>query len=45
MTSLLQLLQGAELSSIYNHILYLLVFGLIMMTVAVVSFPKRGDGI
>ncbi|MBE4909232.1 ABC-2 transporter permease [Bacillus luteolus] len=45
MSSLLQLLQGAELSSIYNHILFLLVFGLIMMTVAVVSFPKRGDAI
>jgi ABC-2 type transport system permease protein len=45
MTSLLQLLQGAELSSIYNHILYLFGFGLIMMTIAVVSFPKRGDAI
>ncbi|WP_100407533.1 ABC transporter permease [Bacillus solitudinis] len=45
MTSLLQLLQGEELSSISNHILYLLVFGLIMLTAAVVSFPKRGDAI
>ncbi|WP_010677401.1 ABC transporter permease [Bacillus timonensis] len=45
MAALLQLLQGVELSAIAHHIFYLLVFGLIMITVAVFSFPKRGDAI
>ncbi|MEH7382028.1 ABC transporter permease [Bacillus sp. JJ1533] len=45
MTALLQLLQGVELSSIAHHIFYLVGFGLVMLTVAVFSFPKRGDAI
>ncbi|MEH7386142.1 ABC transporter permease [Bacillus sp. JJ1521] len=45
MASLLQLLQGVELSAISHHIYYLLGFGLVMLTAAVLSFPKRGDAI
>ncbi|MCC3359007.1 ABC transporter permease [Bacillus sp. REN16] len=45
MTALLQLLQGVELSSVVHHIFYLVGFGLVMLTVAVISFPKRGDAI
>ncbi|WP_307343392.1 ABC transporter permease [Metabacillus malikii] len=45
MTALLQLLQGEKLAAIYPNILYLLIFGLIMLTLAVASFPKRGDAI
>lgn len=45
MTALLQLLQGVELSTISHHIIYLLGFGLVMLTVAVFCFPKRGDAI
>ncbi|MDR4890465.1 ABC transporter permease [Fredinandcohnia sp. QZ13] len=45
MTALLQLLQGVELSEIDHHIIYLLGFGLVMLTAAVFSFPRRGDAI
>ena len=45
MSSLLQLLQGVELSAIAHHLFYLVGFGLIMLTAAVFSFPKRGDAI
>ncbi len=45
MASLLQLLQGVELSAISHHIFYLVGFGLVMLTAAVFSFPKRGDAI
>ncbi|WP_449538253.1 ABC transporter permease [Ferdinandcohnia sp. Marseille-Q9671] len=45
MTALLQLLQGSDLSSIATHIFYLLGFGILMLVVAVASFPKRGDAI
>ncbi|WP_077620081.1 ABC transporter permease [Bacillus sinesaloumensis] len=45
MSALLQLLQGTEISAISHHIYYLLVFGLIMLTAAVFSFPRRGDAI
>ncbi|MEH7239185.1 ABC transporter permease [Bacillus sp. JJ1562] len=45
MTALLQLLQGVELSAIDHHIFYLVGFGLVTLTAAVFSFPKRGDAI
>jgi len=45
MTALLQLLQGVELSAITHHIYYLLGFGVVMLALAVISFPKRGDAI
>lgn len=41
MTALLQLLQGVELSEIDHHIFYLIGFGLVMLTAAVLVFRKE----
>lgn len=43
MTSFLKLLQGYDLDAITNSILFLLIFGLTMLILAVSFFPKRGN--
>lgn len=43
MTALLQVLQGSSLQGVLNHVIYLLVFGICLLVIAVISFPKRGD--
>lgn len=43
MTSFLKLLQGYDLNAIITHIIFLLLFGVLMLIVAVFCFPKRGN--
>lgn len=43
MTSYMMLLQGYEISDISGRLTYLIGFGLMMLLIGIVSFPKRGD--
>lgn len=43
MTSLLQIQQGFTFADIYQHVIYMLGLGLVILIVALVSFPKRGE--
>lgn len=45
MTALLKVLQGSGITGIFEHVLYLIVFGIVLLSVAAFSFPKRGEAI
>lgn len=45
MTALLKVLQGSGISGIFEHVLYLIIFGIALLSVAAFSFPKRGEAI
>lgn len=41
MTSLLKVKQGAELGEITEHLVYLFLFGVVLLGIAVIAFPRR----
>lgn len=45
MTALLKVLQGSGITGIFEHVLYLIIFGIVLLSVAAFSFPKRGEAI
>ncbi|UAC49612.1 ABC transporter permease [Bacillus aquiflavi] len=45
MTAFLKLQQGYDLSDITGSLIFLTLFGLLMIVIAVISFPKRGETI
>lgn len=45
MTALLKVLQGSGITGIFEQVLYLIIFGIVLLSVAAFSFPKRGEAI
>lgn len=43
MTTYLKILSGEHIAHISNHLLYMVGFTVVLLTIAVISFPKRGQ--